>query len=129
LIGFPGAGDAIPVVVEMRRAGNAEVWIRDFGGKRFRSEMRLAGAPGSGLITERFGPFRFAIPLSTSSSALGFPVEHGWFMGLRLPRFLLPTSETFEFEEAGAFRFDVSLSLPFLGKLVRYSGTLSEVVV
>ena len=81
LIGFPGAGDAIPVAVEMRRAGNAEVWIRDFGGKRFRSEMRLAGAPGSGLITERFGPFRFAIPLSTSSSALGFPVEHGWFHG------------------------------------------------
>jgi hypothetical protein len=112
----------------MRRDGDAELWIRDFGGARFRSEMRLAGPSGSGRITERFGPFRFAIPLAISPSALGFPVERGWFLGVPIPRFLLPTSETVEFEEAGAFRFDVSLSLPFFGKLVRYSGVLSEAV-
>jgi hypothetical protein len=128
LVGFPGSGDAIAVSVEMRRDGDAELWIRDFGGARFRSEMRPAGPSGSGRITERFGPFRFAIPLAISPSALGFPVERGWFLGVPIPRFLLPTSETVEFEEAGAFRFDVSLSLPFFGKLVRYSGVLSEAV-
>lgn len=128
LVGFPGGGDAIGVAVEMRREGDAELWIRDFGGSQFRSEMRLAGPPGSGRITERFGPFRFVIPLAALSSGLGFPVERGWFLGVPLPRFLLPTSETVEFQEAGGFRFDVSLSLPFFGKLVRYSGVLSEAV-
>ncbi len=126
LVGFPGAGDAIPVMVEMRRDGEAEVWIRDFGGRRFRSEMRLAGAPGSGRITERFGPFRFAIALSVTPLGLGFPIARGWFLGLPLPRWLLPTSNTIEFEEAGALRFDVGIRAPWLGQIVRYCGALSE---
>lgn len=128
LVGFPGKATAIPVTVEMRREGDVEIWLRNFGGKEFRSEMRVAGASGTGRVTERFGPFRFGISLAPSPSVLAFPVERGWFLWLPLPRFLLPKSKTREFQEAGNFRFDVSVSLPFLGQMVRYSGALSEVV-
>jgi hypothetical protein len=124
LVGFPSSGADIPVAVEIRRDGDTEIWIRDFGGKRFRSTMRLSGAPGERCITERFGPFRFEIALLPTSSGLGFPVARGWFLAVPLPGVVLPRSETRESEHAGAFTFDVSVCLPLVGQMVRYSGTL-----
>ena len=127
LFGFPGGGSAIPVTVEMRRTGTAEVWTRTFGGRRLRSVLRLAGPAGSGRITERFGPVRVEIALAPAPGGLGFPVRRGWFLGLPLPRRLLPDSRTREFAQAGAAHFDVSLRLPVLGQMVRYRGVLRPV--
>lgn len=121
VVGFPSGGSAIPVTVEMRRDGDSEIWQRRFAGKRFRSELKLAG---SGRVTERFGPFRFLIALTPGQGDLAYPVERGWFCGLPLPRWLLPASDTIESAPDGRFHFDVAISLPLIGPLVRYRGWL-----
>lgn len=124
LIGFPGQGAAIPVTVEIRRCGDGEQWLRDFGGKRFRSELKLFGTLGGGRVTERFGPFRFVIALNPGPTGLGFPVERGWCLGLPLPSWLLPRSQSVESAGDGLFRFDVAVCLPLVGLIVRYIGWL-----
>ena len=124
LVGFPRSGTAVPVRVAIRRDGDREIWLRDFGGKRFHSKMTLAGPAGAGRVAERFGPFRFVIALQPRADGLGFPVVGGWFLGLPLPRRLLPTSDTQESGNDGRFRFDVSIRLPLAGLVVRYRGDL-----
>lgn len=124
LVGFPRSGTAVPVRVAIRRDGDREIWLRDFGGKRFHSKMTLAGPAGAGRVAERFGPFRFVIALEPRAGGLGFPVVRGWFLGLPLPRRLLPTSDTQESGNDGRFRFDVSIRLPLAGLVVRYRGDL-----
>lgn len=124
LVGFPPAADDIPVTVTITRHGASETWLRDFDGKRFRSHMSLAGPPGSGIVQERFGPLAFDIHLSEVDGALHFPVHRGRFLGLPVPRWLLPVSTASETGKNGAFLFDVKLSMPGIGLLVRYEGRL-----
>jgi hypothetical protein len=124
IIGFPRAGEAVPVSVTLRRKGEAEVWDRSFAGRRFRSVLTRAGPPGSGLVQERFGLFRFTIPLRLDSQGLRYPVSRGTFLGLPLPRVLLPRSDTLESAENGLPKFDVAISLPWIGPVVAYRGTL-----
>lgn len=124
LVGFPPAGNAVPVTVTVRREAGREVWRRRFAGASFRSVLGPAGAPGDGRIRERFGPLSFVIALRAGPRGLRYPVESGAFLGIPIPRCLLPRSETAETAEAGRFRFDVALGLPFAGLLVRYRGWL-----
>jgi hypothetical protein len=48
----------------------------------------------------------------------------GRFLGIRLPRALLPRSDACESVENGMFRFDVRLSPPLIGLLAHYRGWL-----
>jgi len=79
IVGFPPAGNDVPVTVTMHRKGDAEHWLRDFGGKRFRSVMTWAG---DGAVWERFGPFRFEIPFTVQGGKLGYPVRRARLFGV-----------------------------------------------
>ena len=122
VFGFPPAAAAVPVRVTMECDGQAERWTRDFGGRRFRSVLRLH----RGRMTERFGPFTFTLDLAEQAGRLVFPVRSGRIGPLPLPSGLLPASTTFESADQGRVRFDVALSLPFAGPLVHYRGWLAE---
>ncbi|MFN9959446.1 MAG: DUF4166 domain-containing protein, partial [bacterium] len=122
VFGFPPAAAAVPVRVTMECDGQAERWTRDFGGRRFRSVLRLH----RGRMTERFGPFTFTLDLAEQAGRLVFPVRSGRIGPLPLPSGLLPASTTFESADQGRVRFDVALSLPFAGSLVHYRGWLAE---
>ncbi len=125
IVGFPPAGDGVPVTVTMHRKGDAEHWLRDFGGKRFRSVMTRAG---EGAMWERFGPFRFEIPFTVQDQRLGYPVRRARLFGVPWPKVLTPKSDAFEGVDAdGRATFDVTVSLPFVGVLVRYQGWLGDV--
>ena len=121
VFGFPKAATEIPVHVEMTCQENQEVWRRIFDGKAFQSVL-TPSRPNH--FKERFGPFTFEMELPIIKKALHMPVKRGWFFGIPMPGFFLPKSETREFEENGAFHFDVSLSAPVCGLLVRYQGWL-----
>lgn len=125
IVGFPPAGSDVPVTVTMHRKGDAEHWLRDFGGKRFRSVMTRAG---DGAMWERFGPFRFEIPFTVQDGQLGYPVRRARLFGVPWPKVLTPKSDAFEGVDAkGRATFDVKVSLPFVGMLVRYQGWLRDV--
>jgi hypothetical protein len=59
------------------------------------------------------------------NSALHYPVTAGWCLGLPMPRALLPISVATETASAGRAQFDVALSLPLVGLIVRYQGWLT----
>ncbi|MFY0679237.1 MAG: DUF4166 domain-containing protein [Thalassovita sp.] len=125
LVGFPEQSDGIPVSVTMRRDADAEIWERRFGAQKFHSVLTLGTTEAPTGVFERFGPMRFLIALSVTPQGLAFPVKKGWFLGVPMPRFLLPKSSSIESEKDGDFHFDVALSLPFVGLMVRYVGTLT----
>jgi hypothetical protein len=57
---------------------------------------------------------------------MSYLVRRGWLAGIPLPARLLPRSEIREYEEGGAFRFDVAIYAPLTGSLiVRYQGQVS----
>jgi hypothetical protein len=121
VFGFPKAGSEISVCVEMTCRENQEIWRRIFDGKPFQSVL-TPSRPGH--FKERFGPFTFEMLLPVKHGALLMPVQKGWFLGIPMPHALLPKSETREYEDNGIFHFDVSLSAPVCGLLVRYQGWL-----
>ncbi|MGL4310575.1 MAG: DUF4166 domain-containing protein [Paracoccaceae bacterium] len=128
LMRFPKSAPDISVAVTMQRRGDAvqnatETWLRDFGGQRFRSVLR-GGRNGRG-VRERFGILSFDIALAVRGDRLAYPVTGGRVLGLPLPRVLLPVSETTEHvDERGRACFDVALSHPLTGPIVRYRGWL-----
>ncbi len=126
IIGLPKAGDDIPITVSVDRlkpdGDVAEVWTRNFGGSRFSSRLYL---DGQSRLHERFGPVTFRLGAEMRQGRLNLPVVSARFLGIPLPGFLLPRSEaTEEVDSDGRFGFDVKLTLPVFGLLVRYAGWL-----
>ncbi|SDY78560.1 protein of unknown function [Jannaschia faecimaris] len=125
-VGFPPASEDTPVEVTMERRGSTETWVRDFGGRVFRSHLRADGGPGDGVVTERFGPLTFRIGLKVADGALTYPVLSGRFGPVPIPRWMLPDSDTVEAAEGEAATFDVTIRLPGVGLLVRYRGRITS---
>lgn len=121
LFRFPKAGSAIPVKVEMTCTEHQEIWRRTFDGKSFHSVLSTSEPDH---FKERFGPLTFEMHLYIVNEYLTMPVSRGWFLGIPMPHFLLPKSETREYEENNLFHFDVALSAPLCGLLARYKGHL-----
>ena len=123
LLGFPAAGDDVPLTITKTRTPTGEIWERNFAGRRFRSF--LAPSDRAQHYRERFGPFTYEQELPVEDGVLHFPVRRGWFLGIPLPSLLLPRSCSREFAADGAFHFDVGLYAPLTGGLiVRYQGRL-----
>lgn len=118
---FPNAAEDAPVAIMIRRTPEGERWERNFNGRVFRST--LSPAPRAGHIRERFGLMTYEMELPVEDGAMRFPVRRGWFLGVPMPRWFLPKSESREYEADGRFCFDVGLYAPFGGGLiVRYQG-------
>jgi hypothetical protein len=121
LFGFPPAGD-YPVRVTFALRDGVETWTRQFGEHRFTSRL----LEREGKLAECFGALRFEFNLPSDERGLRM-VLTGWdFLGVPLSRILAPRIEAAEWEERGWFRFDVSITLPVLGQLIRYSGRLKS---
>lgn len=123
VFGFPPASSDTEVTVTKTVTARGETWQRNFAGRRFRSYL---SATPAGMI-ERFGPFRFLLGLHVAEGALHFPVRRAWLGPLPLPRWLLPGVVAREYVEDGRFHFDVALSAPLGGAMVRYRGWLAAV--
>lgn len=121
IFGFPYPHPDTPVEVTKTVTPAGETWIRNIGGRRFRSHLKLTP---EGMM-EKFGPFVFLIGLTVSENKLQYPVMKGWLGPLRLPNWMLPESNAWESEQDGVFHFDVELRAPITkGLLVRYQGYL-----
>ena len=117
---FPPESSDTPLTVTMERRGDTERWTRNFDGRRFQSTLRWNGI----RLTERFGLLTFTIALQAHDGNLHYPVTSGWCAGIPIPRWALPRSDTIESTDADHATFDVALSLPIIGAIVRYQGWL-----
>lgn len=128
LFGFPPAAEAVSVEVCKEKTRYGERWTRSFAGRRFVSHLSRRPDDAPGILRERFGPFSFTIRLGAEAGRVSWPVV-GWrLLGVPMPLALAPRSDTSEDIDAqGRFRFDVDISLPLVGRLVRYRGWLTPV--
>lgn len=126
LFELPAATDDAPVVVEFATLGGGEVWTRRIGRRVMRSRQFIGLRKPSGWIVERFGIFDFDLELRVEKGELELVMRGMRCCGLPLPRALWPGIEATEREEKGRFRFDVQISLPLVGRLVRYRGWLTD---
>lgn len=124
VVGFPRAGPSVPVAVTFTPEKDAERWTRDFGGKRFSSLQSQGAKRDEHLLVERFGPAKFALALVVEQDRLLLIPRRWSFLSVPMPRSLLPRGVSFETEENGAFCFDVEISMPLIGRIVAYRGTL-----
>lgn len=132
LIGFPPAGEDVPVSVAFRSAGGREHWQRTFGdadmsGARC-ARLSTIQEQGRGrfdmLLCEHFGPLAFGLALVVDEDRLRL-VMRGWrFLGVPLPLVLAPRIDAHEFAADGRFNFHVEINHPMLGLMVRYRGWL-----
>ncbi|HEV2673943.1 MAG TPA: DUF4166 domain-containing protein [Aliidongia sp.] len=126
LLGFPPAGRDVAATVVIERQEGGERWTRVFEGRRFVSH--LSPACSVGVIRERFGPLTFDCTVLIEGEALSMTADQWRFGPLRLPRRLMPRATGREtIDDQGRFRFDVSIDLPWIGQIVRYSGWLGPV--
>ncbi|WP_404406593.1 DUF4166 domain-containing protein [Pelagibacterium halotolerans] len=120
VMGFPPAGKHALHVAFSERNG-VETWTREFGRHRLRSYL----SERDGQLVERFGPLRFRFALVADPASLEMQMR-GWsWLGIPMPMLLAPRSYAREWQEGGRFRFDVSVSLPLIGLIVRYTGWLT----
>ena len=121
--GFPPAAEEVPLTITKTRTEAGEIWERNFGGRVFRSYLTPALDPHR--YRERFWLFNYEQDLPVEDGCMRLPVRRGWFLGVPLPTFLLPQSDSREYAQEGAFHFDVALAAPLGGGLiVRYRGQL-----
>ena len=125
LIGFPQAGENVPVQVSFRVDNGREVWQRSFAGKKFSSIQSEGKGRSQHLLMERFGPLLFSIGLVFDQQKLHLVVRSWSLFGFPLPRFLAPTGETYEQVIDNVFHFHVHISHPLTGLIVRYRGWLN----
>lgn len=126
-LNLPAASSASPVRLRIDRGDTCEAWQRTIGGRQLAT---LQSASPSGLLEERFGPMELRFRLDVDRGGLVF-VQTAWALraaGLRLPvpRWLSPRVSARE--EAGArpgeIGVSVTLTVPWLGCLLAYSGVL-----
>lgn len=123
---FPPPVERTPVAVRMERCGSSERWTREFGRYRFQSTLSRDERDPAGQVREQFGPLRFRLQVPVDEAGLQMPMIDATAFGfIPLPRWLTPVSRTREYVDAqGRFCFDVDISLPFVGRVVRYEGWL-----
>jgi hypothetical protein len=124
LFNFPPAGEDIALTVTKTRVGDTEIWERNFAGRIFRS--RWSPSPRPGRAIERLPGITVEAELEARGGCLHYSIRRGWLAGIPLPAFLLPKAQIREYEEGGAFHFDVALHAPLTGGLiVRYRGQVA----
>ena len=126
MVGFPKARAACPAEVAIDADGERSVWRRRIGGHAFASVLSRPRA--GGRVRERFGPLSMELRLIPDGDRLVYRVE-GWRLGpVSLPRTLAPSTRAHEEVDAeGRFVFDVEISAPLIGRLVRYRGWLVRI--
>jgi Domain of unknown function (DUF4166) len=124
LVGFPPSGAGVPVTVSFEQRGGRELWRRDFAGHAFASTHAEGRGRFTGLVCERFGPFRFGLALVVEPDRMKLVMRRWSFLGLPLPLFLAPGGEAYESAEDGRFNFHVEIGHPLTGLIVRYEGWL-----
>lgn len=123
-IGFPRAGDNLPITVRLVAVGGGERWSRSVGGSTFSSMQSAGRGLADGLVRERFGAVAVDMALVVEPDRLVYVVRRWRLFGVPLPLWLGPRSIAVETADGQRFWFDVRIAHPLTGLIVRYRGWL-----
>jgi hypothetical protein len=119
---LPAEGKDVPVTVRFERKGKGERWHRTFAGRSYRSDLLARGRH----MVERMGPVTNIFRVLVEEGQLRLDLEGFHFLGVPLPRCLRPHCHALEREENGRYVFDVPVSIPWLGFVIRYIGHMER---
>ena len=125
MLRFPKEASKVPVSVTFERFGSFDKWTRDFGGQVFSSTFSAGLGRFEHLLCERFGPFLFGMALVPEGNRLRLVMRRWSFLGVPLPDMLVPRGNSCEFAVNERFNFDVEITLPIFGFVIRYKGFLN----
>src|SRR5262249_33295385 len=95
-IGFPDAGEEVPVKVDFRSQDGREIWTRTFGGRSFTSLQDQGHGRDDWLLCEYFGPLKVAMALVVEGGRLRLVARRGSVFGIPMPGALAPRSDSYE---------------------------------
>jgi Domain of unknown function (DUF4166)/Saccharopine dehydrogenase NADP binding domain len=124
VVGFPRAGQDVPVTVSFRVRDGREHWQRTFAGRSFSSIQEQGRGRFERLVCEHFGPFTFGMALVLDAGCLRLVMRRWSCFGIPLPLALAPRGNTYESAEDGRFHFHVEIGHPLIGLIVGYRGWL-----
>ncbi len=119
---LPAEGQNIPVTVLFERTSKGERWRRTFAGRRYQSDF---SERDTGVV-EHMGPTTNIFRASVEEGELHLDLEGFRFLGVSFPSWLRPHCHAREREEAGHFVFDVPITIPWLGFVIRYTGHMER---
>lgn len=121
-LGTPRSGGEGPIRFELEAAAGEERWTRFFPTQTMSSVLAL----GDGEVIEHLGPVRLHFELALGAQGqLSMRLIRLKCLGLPCPRWLMPCVTADEFGEApDVLRFEISASVPWVGRVAAYSGYL-----
>ncbi len=126
--GFPQEVSETPVSVKMVPDKGGERWTRTFGDHVFSSFQYAGTGRNAALVVERFGLIHVGLATVMNDDKLYLVPRRWTIFGIPLPGFLLPGGDSFEHEQDGMFRFNVTIKAPIIGLIVAYKGWLKPVI-
>jgi hypothetical protein len=124
IFGFPLENQDVPVNFSASAVKTTEKWVRSFGNRKFSSELTIGTGNFDKLLCERFGPFKFGVALVVNEGRLFYVVREWNIFNIPLPAAWAPGGNSYEFQEDGKFHFNVEITQPFIGIIVKYRGWL-----
>lgn len=123
--GLPKSGGDMPVAVRFAPDGQGgERWERRFGDRTYASTMTVGVGRDRGFLIEHFGLFKLQFRLTPRADGLTWTLP-GWrLFGLPLPRWSVPKIECLERADGERFTFDIDVTFPLVGWVIRYRGWL-----
>ena len=127
LLGLPRPGRDVPVEVLFEPLpGARQAWRRRFGDRRYASIVWPHEADGAGLLAERLGVFTLIYRLEVEPRGLVWRGRSCRILGMPAPDWLMPRILCIESADGGRFTFDIDVTMPLIGWLIRYRGWLCE---
>ena len=120
LMRLPKSNPKADLVVTAWHFPDQMVWSRSFDGRVFESIFRR----DDDFLVEQMGPLSLYLQPMAEGGRLVYRLIATQIGPITLPRALAPSMTAWESEKDGKYQFEVSVDLPFLGRLVRYTGSL-----
>lgn len=125
--GMPSGDEQVSIEVVIERLSDGtERWSRVYPTHTMTSVFRRPD-PKTKSVLEIFGPFRFRTRIVPNPTGLSLELDRAWFGSIPLPRAIVPRADAVEKADGEAHCFDVTVTLPLLGRLVHYHGRLEFV--
>ena len=127
LAGLPTECDMVPMKLIVTPTAASEEWRRHFGGETLTSLQRAC----NGLLVEQMGWTELGFQLEAIDGALHYQTRSAairWgILRCPLPRWWAPCVTASEKPTADGLAVCVEVSLPLLGRLITYEGTLTAI--
>jgi len=119
-LGTPRQAGAGALRFEVDAGPDAETWTRHFPAQTMSSRLVLV----AGRLVERLGPASLTFHLSADEDGLRMRLAGLRVLGIPCPRWLMPRVVAEETGVGDDLHFDVSATLPLVGRVASYRGHL-----